>query len=264
MLEQQYDLFKDNKYTRWYYQIVNNARTQNRIKSDGSYYERHHIVPKSLGGNEANINKVLLTFKEHFICHWLLTKMVDKKEHFWKMNSALNRMAHISPSLHTGRILLSWQFVRAKQAHVDARKGKPGPNSGKKFSDEFRAKISSVATGRVLSKETRAKMSASKTGRVLSKETRAKMSASATGRIHSAEARAKMSVSQMKTYSFYDPENNHIIVTNLREFCKDKDLQYCNMNLLYNGNYKPHGNFLTTYKGWRSANPVLTGEAIAA
>ena len=39
------------------------------------YYELHHILPKSLGGLDTNENLVMLTLREHFICHLLLAKM---------------------------------------------------------------------------------------------------------------------------------------------------------------------------------------------
>jgi len=42
-------LFLSNKYTSWYYAIITNA--QARI-SDG-YTENHHIIPKSLGGDNS-------------------------------------------------------------------------------------------------------------------------------------------------------------------------------------------------------------------
>ena len=41
--------FLKNKYTKWYYSIINNA--QNREIND--YTESHHIIPKSLGGNNS-------------------------------------------------------------------------------------------------------------------------------------------------------------------------------------------------------------------
>lgn len=52
-------------------------RGKNRIL-DG-YGENHHIVPKSLGGNDDKINLVKLTAREHFICHYLLTKIYPPK-----------------------------------------------------------------------------------------------------------------------------------------------------------------------------------------
>lgn len=61
-----------NKYTRWYNQITN--RAQFRIVDD-IYTETHHVIPRSLGGTDDPSNLVELTAREHFICHWLLTKM---------------------------------------------------------------------------------------------------------------------------------------------------------------------------------------------
>ena len=69
-------MYLQNKYTRWYYNIVNAA--QNR--SINGYVEKHHIIPKSLGGSNKKINIVSLTAREHFICHWLLTKMTHGQD----------------------------------------------------------------------------------------------------------------------------------------------------------------------------------------
>lgn len=64
------------------------AYSLNRQKKKGIYYESHHIIPKSMGGKE----EVLLTAKEHFICHLLLCKMLIRTEKH-KMINALIKMA---------------------------------------------------------------------------------------------------------------------------------------------------------------------------
>jgi len=74
-------------YKRIYYTITTNA-VDRKIES---YTERHHIVPKSLGGSNDVSNLVNLTAREHFICHWLLTKMHTGKDHH-KMLNALRMM----------------------------------------------------------------------------------------------------------------------------------------------------------------------------
>jgi len=53
--------------------IIEKARSENRIKNNGTYYEDHHIIPKCLNGDNERENRVLLTAREHFICHKLLT-----------------------------------------------------------------------------------------------------------------------------------------------------------------------------------------------
>jgi hypothetical protein len=80
--------FLTNKYTATYFSIIHNAAQQS---SRSRYLEKHHIIPvcmfvnnRSKGVNPGFIsgnpnrkdNLVSLTLREHFICHWLLTKMV--------------------------------------------------------------------------------------------------------------------------------------------------------------------------------------------
>jgi hypothetical protein len=69
-------MYLHNKYTRWYFGIINNAQNRTII----GYSEKHHIIPKSLGGCNKRNNLVSLTAREHFICHWLLTKMTTGKD----------------------------------------------------------------------------------------------------------------------------------------------------------------------------------------
>jgi len=66
------NMFLKNKYTKWYNNIILDAAA--RVNRTG-YYEKHHIVPKSIGGTNDKSNLIYLTAKEHFICHLLLTKM---------------------------------------------------------------------------------------------------------------------------------------------------------------------------------------------
>lgn len=65
-------MFLDNKYTKWYYLIIDRAR--NRTLT--TYAENHHIIPRSLNGTDDSTNLVLLTAREHYIVHVLLTRMV--------------------------------------------------------------------------------------------------------------------------------------------------------------------------------------------
>ena len=84
-------VFKDSKYTRWYNQLVEQAKV--RVLPRDVYTEKHHIIPRSLGGDNSVDNLVRLTAREHFVCHWLLTKMVDGAEQK-KMAYACKMMMH--------------------------------------------------------------------------------------------------------------------------------------------------------------------------
>jgi hypothetical protein len=68
-------------YKKVYDSIIENAKSLDRQKKKGTYYEAHHIVPKCLGGDgnyrdwHWHPNIVLLTYKEHYICHKLLCRI---------------------------------------------------------------------------------------------------------------------------------------------------------------------------------------------
>lgn len=63
----------DNKYKKWYFKIIENAKTRENI----SQYEKHHIIPRFAGGTNDPANLVKLSHREHYICHLLLTKFTE-------------------------------------------------------------------------------------------------------------------------------------------------------------------------------------------
>lgn len=71
-------MFLKNKYTKYYNSIISNALIRNT--DNNIYTEKHHILPSSLGGNNDKSNLVILSAREHFICHLLLIRMTSGKE----------------------------------------------------------------------------------------------------------------------------------------------------------------------------------------
>ena len=59
-----------NKYENWYNAITTKAK----LRTIDGYKERHHIIPRSLGGPDTKENLVDLTAREHFICHLLFNQ----------------------------------------------------------------------------------------------------------------------------------------------------------------------------------------------
>ena len=131
-------MFKENKYTRWYKSIVENA--SKRQLNEDVYSEEHHIIPKSLGGTDDIDNLVNLTGREHFIIHWLLTKMVNDL-HVGKMWNAFFMM-------HIGRDFIkknSRTYELAKLKMAEHKKidyaGENNPFYGKSHSKDTKSKM---------------------------------------------------------------------------------------------------------------------------
>ncbi len=61
-----------------YVKIYNSLILRGINRSLSGYKERHHIVPKCLGGSDKSDNLVDLTAEEHYIAHQLLVKIHPK------------------------------------------------------------------------------------------------------------------------------------------------------------------------------------------
>lgn len=85
----------NNKYTLWYLTFIE-LRKHRRI-SESTYVEKHHILPRSLGGGDEPSNLVTLTAREHFIAHLLLSKMFTGLSEI-KMALALRAMSSLNVS----------------------------------------------------------------------------------------------------------------------------------------------------------------------
>ena len=164
----------NNKYQKWYDHLIDRARN----RTIEGYVERHHIVPRSLGGTNEKSNLVALTAREHLIAHMLLPRFVENKAPMWQ---AVWMMMNTQGRKLTGRLY--------EQARIECR----GICKGRKMSPEFCAKISAARKGKKLSPEFCAKMSAVRKGKKLSPETCAKISAARKGIKRSPETLAKIS-----------------------------------------------------------------------
>lgn len=87
-----YSKFKQNKYFMWYIDIIRKSLYEKR-EYDPQKYEYHHIIPKALGGADNIENIVILSFREHYLCHEMLVRFtsgIDKM----KMCFALHTFFH--------------------------------------------------------------------------------------------------------------------------------------------------------------------------
>jgi hypothetical protein len=150
-------MYLQNKYTKWYNNIILNAKS--RI-SPNEYSERHHIIPKSLGGNNSSENLVCLTAREHYISHLLLTKMVlgkQKKSMVFALWHLRNRHNLHNLSTHNSRVYAALK--------VEFSKLSSELHKNKKISDEHKSIISRANKNKKVTNETKTKISNSKLGK---------------------------------------------------------------------------------------------------
>lgn len=84
--------FIDNKYTKLYFKIINSTTPDELL----GYTEKHHIVPRSFGGSDDKSNLVKLSARKHYVCHLLLTKMVEyNSPEYHKMVKSYLMMANM-------------------------------------------------------------------------------------------------------------------------------------------------------------------------
>lgn len=168
---------------------------------------KHHIIPKHVGGTDDTDNIIELSVVEHAEAHRLLWEQYGRWQDFY-----------------------AWQGL-----------------SGQIGKEELIRKIQSVANSKPKSEETKRKMSEWQIGRKLSEEHKNKISDNKKGKKQTQEHIQKRLLSMKgfkqtehqkqvakekfsKNWSVTSPDGNTQIITNLRKFCKDNQLDQGNLS----------------------------------
>lgn len=242
------------KYRKAYLNIIKNAVLSNRKKlkkcdKKYEYYENHHILPKSIFKEYSNSlwNLVLLTPKEHYICHALLWKHYKQSEsvnNYLKMSKAFNAMNMKNESTHKRYDSKLYEHCKINLKHSEYTKIK----MRKSFSNKRREAIIKSNKTRLYSEVTRNKISRSSKGRTHSIDSRINMSLQRKGKkIHTKESKEKMSKSKQGvnhpkslSYAIYNNHNKIIykFIGGLSRFCKENNLPAGALKLSLSNNSK--------------------------
>ena len=136
-------------YSKIYDQLIDKAK--NRITKIRG--EKHHILPRSMGGNNSKNNIVKLTFHEHFVAHLLLWKIYPNTG----MAYAIWMMSHTRRIRITGRM---YELLRSDISDKVSRQMKD-----KAVTEETRKKMSESGIGRIFTEEHKANISAGRIGK---------------------------------------------------------------------------------------------------
>lgn len=114
-------------YKKIYDSLITKAKNRETLE----YTEKHHVLPRCMGGSDEHSNLVRLTAREHYIAHWLLAKAYRSR----KLVFAWRSMA-MDP---LGKRYTSHSFKYAREAWI---KEMANANSGICFSEERKRNLS--------------------------------------------------------------------------------------------------------------------------
>ena len=121
-----------------HYDLLIKSRRENPSSSD--YYEKHHILPRSLGGSDDPKNIIKLTAREHFFAHLLLAKI-----HGGTMWAALAYMSRGGTKSAKGVRIGARLYAKIRDHDIEWRRkryaGERNPFFGKTFTPEQLEKL---------------------------------------------------------------------------------------------------------------------------
>lgn len=132
--------------------IDNILNTRGRFAiSKNEYKERHHIIPKCMGGNNEKDNLIDLYAREHFIAHKLLA--LENPKHFglvdawWRMVNGGNNQYYNSP-ICTPEEYEEVKVLRSVSLSERMR-GENNPCWGKSFESAIKKKVIEIGANKI-------------------------------------------------------------------------------------------------------------------
>lgn len=165
--------FEKEKYDDYIKRILS---LRDNIKIDNVYMERHHIVPKCIGGNNNDENLIYLFPEEHYYAHKLLALENPDSQ---SLSAAWWMMSHINNNYideeeynlsRINRIKILQITMSGENNPMYGKKGELCPSYGITRSDETKEKISKSKLNKPLSEEHKKAISNGSIHRSLSEE----------------------------------------------------------------------------------------------
>ena len=189
-------------YGRIYGALIEKANNREIL----GYHEKHHIIPKCIGGTNNKDNIVKLTAREHYIAHQLLVKL-------YPSNKNLIYAVRAMTISNAGQVRNNKEYSWLRIKHAKA------------MSELHANKIVTIVTKNKMSIKAKARGNNGWDKKKHTKESRIKMSDSArargsncTGRVYLDNTLSKMSDSASSLWEIQFPDNSINTIKNLKDF----------------------------------------------
>jgi hypothetical protein len=189
---------------------------QHALSTDmAGYTERHHIVPKSMGGSDDQSNIVRLTPRLHYVAHYILWKAYRNR----KMSYAFHVMIHGNPYGKRYKSITSKTYEILMKECKEHNRGENHPAYGIKRTEESKVNQRNAVKGKKWTDDRKKKLSESLKSfykdngtRSLSDETKKRISDANKGRSNpfSEEHKAALHVHTLNTKQLTCPRCNKV------------------------------------------------------
>ena len=222
-------------YRKHYDTLVERAKI--RIYDKEDYIERHHIVPKCMGGTDNSDNLVNLYAREHFVAHQLLVKLYPE------INGLVYALVKMSAGkgFHRGRSnnkLYEWIKKRNNILKSETKKDKPWPE---------KRRIAYENNPVVMSAESNEKRRKALKGR--------KTSSGNLGHKQSEDTKLKKLISNNNTIAVWlvSPNGEELLCIGINRFAKHFNMNVAGIRTIIRNPEKE-------YKGWKFLRYATAGE----
>lgn len=142
-------------YQLHYNKLIEKSKT--RILELDTRVEKHHVIPRSMDGDDSPENIAYLTLKEHYVAHHLLWKIHKNQSMayaFWNMcNTRKDKEKYITSRMYESIRIEVSKNSKKRMSNQSIRDHLRNANMGHPVSDETRSKISMIHKGKKQSEE---------------------------------------------------------------------------------------------------------------
>lgn len=182
------------KYLRLYIRLIKRCQSMTEEELSG-YKEKHHILPKTLGGTNIKTNLVYMPIRYHIMAHIVIIEVYPESD---GLRRAILLLIREGKSTQEERSKSFGKFSTRHLARIRTEANQKLRELGR--SEEYRKRMSEAQKGKRLTEEHKRHISEGGKGQKRSEETKRNISNALKGRKMSEETRKKLSESSKRKY----------------------------------------------------------------